>query len=102
MKKALLGLGLLTLVAWTMPAPVRADASVFIGLPGFSLFAGPPVVAPPVVVGPPPVVYAPPVYYGRPYYYPYPRAYYRRPYAPVYRPYWGPGKHKGWYKHGRW
>jgi hypothetical protein len=65
---------------------------VFFGLPGFGLFAGPP-----------PVVYAPPVYYGRPYYYGSPY-YYGRPYygRPVYGPYWGRGRHRGWYKHGRW
>lgn len=93
MKKTLFGLAALALVALAAPKPAAARVSVFFGLPGFALFAGPPVVAPPVLVAPPPVVYAPPMYYGGPYY--------GRPY-PVYGPYWGPGRRRGWYKHGRW
>jgi hypothetical protein len=99
MKKTLLALAVLGLVAFAAPRPADARVSVFFGLPGFALFAGPPVVAPP------PVVYAPPVYYGAPY------AYYGRPYyRPVYGPYWRGGWHRGWRggwhrgwnKHGRW
>ena len=96
MKKTLLGLAALAFVALAVPAPAAARVSVFFGLPGFSIFAGPPVgYAPPVVVAPPPVIYyAPPVYYGRPY---APAYYYGRPY----RGYYGrPGR--GWYRHGRW
>ncbi len=97
MKKVLLGLAALGLA--TLAAPAPATARVFIGLPGFSLFTGPPVVA-----APPPALYAPPVYYRHRR--PYVPVYYGRPYRPVYVPYWGPGKRKGWYKHhhkhGRW
>jgi hypothetical protein len=98
MKKTLFGLAVLALVALAAPSPAAARASVFLGVPGFGFFGGPPVVVPP------PVVYAPPVYYGGPYY--YGRPYYGRPYYgrsyPVYGPYWGRGWHRGWYKHGRW
>jgi hypothetical protein len=88
MKKTLLGLAALAFVALAVPTPASARASLFFGLPGFSIFAGPPVYAPPVyappVYAPPPVYYAPPVYYGRPYpaYYgrPFYRGYYRGPY----------------------
>lgn len=96
MKKTLFGLMALVLVALAAPNPAAARVSVFFGLPGFGF------------AGPPPVVYAPPVYYGRPYYYGSPyyygRPYYGRPYygRPVYGPYWGRGRHRGWYKHGRW
>jgi hypothetical protein len=87
MKKTLFGLAVLALVAFAVPTPASAGASLFFGVPGFSIFAGPPVYAPPVfappVYAPPPVYYAPPVYYGRPAYFygrPYYRGYYRGPY----------------------
>src|SRR5262249_60576230 len=78
MKKALLGLGILGLVAFAAPRPADAHVSLFFGLPGFGVVAGPPVVAPP------PVVYAPPVYYRAPYAY-YGRPYYRQVYGPDWR-----------------
>ena len=64
MKKAILALSILGLIAFAAPRPAEAEVSLFFGLPGFSLFAGPPVVAPPVAVAPP--VYYPPAYYGGP------------------------------------
>ena len=80
MKKTILAITFLGLLALATPHPAAAGVSVFFGLPGFGLFAGPA----PVVVEPPPVVVGPsygPAYYGEPY--------------------WGhPGKHLGWYKHG--
>src|SRR5262249_50698076 len=91
MKKTIRALSLFALIA--LPAPTRAGAGVwvFLGFPGFSFFAGPPVV--PYV--PPPVVYAPPVY--APYAYPY-RAYYGRPYYRPYGPYWGRGyRYRHWH-----
>ena len=75
MKKMILALSILGLVAIAAPRPASAYVSFFFGLPGFSLFAGPPVYAPPVYG--PPVVYAPPAYYG--YGRPFP-AYYGRPF----------------------
>jgi hypothetical protein len=99
MKKMLLGLTVLALVALTAPAP--AAARVFLGVPGFGLFAGPPVVAPPYY-GPPAYYGPPPYYYGAPYgYYGRPYAYYGRPY---YRPYRGfyRGPYGGWHRRGRW
>lgn len=96
MKKALLGLAALGLVALAAPDPAAARVSVFFGLPGFGLFAGPPVVAsPPVVYGPPAYYYGPPAYYYPPY-----RGYYGRPYGRGYGPYRGP--RRGWYGRGRW
>ncbi len=101
MKRMLLGLAVLAFVAFAVPSPASASVSVFFGLPGFSIFAGPPVpYAPPVVV-------APPVYYGRPYapaYY-YPRPYYYRGGPYYYRG--GPGYYRGGpryhgHGHGRW
>jgi hypothetical protein len=92
MVKTILALSILGLVAVAAPRPASAYVSFSIGLPGFALFAGPPVVPPPVYV-PPPVVYAPPVYYGRPY---YPAFFYGhgRPY------YYGRGAYRGYYRHG--
>ena len=58
MKKMILALSILGLVAIVAPRPASAHVSLFFGLPGVSLFAGPPVYAPPVYG--PPVVYAPP------------------------------------------
>jgi hypothetical protein len=93
MKKAILALTILGLVAVAAPRPAAA-VSFFVGVPGFSLYSGPPFVPP--VYAPP--VYAPPVFYAPPVYYP-------RPY-PVFwgRPYWGGGWghgwHRGWYRHG--
>jgi hypothetical protein len=90
MKKMILALSILGLVAIAAPRPASANVSLFFGLPGISLFAGPPVYAPPVYG--PPVVYAPPVYYG--YGRPFP-AYYGRPY------YYGHGyPYRGYYRHG--
>ena len=90
MKKMILALSILGLVAIVAPRPASAHVSLFFGLPGISLFAGPPVYAPPVYG--PPVVYAPPVYYG--YGRPFP-AYYGRPY------YYGHGyPYRGYYRHG--
>jgi len=80
MKKTILAITFLGLLALATPHPAAAGVSVFFGLPGLGLFAGPPVVVapPPMVVGP---SYYGPAYYGGPY--------------------WGnPGKHLGWYKHG--
>ena len=57
MKKMILALSILGLVAIVAPRPASANVSLFFGLPGVSLFAGPPVYAPPVYG--PPVVYAP-------------------------------------------
>jgi len=94
MKKAILALTILGLVAVAAPLPASAAVSFFVGVPGFSLYSGPPFVPP--VYAPP--VYAPPVFYAPPVYYP-------RPY-PVFwgRPYWGGGWghgwHRGWYRHG--
>jgi hypothetical protein len=92
MKKMILALSILGLVAIAAPRPASANVSFFFGLPGVSLFAGPPVYAPPVYA-PPPVVYAPPAYYygyGRPF-----PAYYGRPY------YYGRGyPYRGYYRHG--
>ena len=82
MRKILIGLGLVAVLAFVTPRPAEAYVSVSIGVPGFSFYLpGPPVVyAPPVYYAPP--YYAPPVYY-RPYY----RPYYGRPaYG---RPYYG-------------
>lgn len=61
MKEALLGTAFLGLLGLAAPRPAAARVSVFVGLPGFALFAGPPMaVAPaPVVVAPPPVVVGP-------------------------------------------
>jgi hypothetical protein len=78
--KTILAITFLGLLALATPRPAAAGVSVFFGLPGVGLFAGPPVVVapPPVVVGP---SYYGPAYYGGPY--------------------WGhPGRHLGWYKHG--
>jgi hypothetical protein len=98
MKKTLFGLAALALVALAVPTPASARASLFFGLPGFSVFAGPPVYAPPPpVYVAPPAYYAPPVYYG--YGRRYPAYYYGRPYYRGYRGYYrGPG----YYRHGRW
>jgi hypothetical protein len=101
MKKTVLALAVLGAVAVAAPDPAAARASVFLGLPGFSLFPGPPAYyapptyyAPPAYYAPPPVYYAPPPFVGRPY----APAYYRRPY---YRPYWGPRRGR-WPRHWRW
>ena len=51
MKRTILALAVLGLVALAAPRPASARVSVFLGVPGF--FAGPPVYAPPVVVAPP-------------------------------------------------
>jgi hypothetical protein len=92
MKKMILALSILGLVAIVAPRPASAHVSLFFGLPGISLFAGPPVYAPPVYG--PPVVYAPPAYYGYGYGRPFP-AYYGRPY------YYGHGyPYRGYYRHG--
>jgi hypothetical protein len=96
MRKALIGLGLLTTIGIAAPRPAHAgNFSLAIGLPGFVGIFGspypPPVVyapPPPVVYNPPPVVYAPPVYYSRPAFYSQP-IYYRH----------DNGWHRGWYKH---
>lgn len=90
MKKTILALAVLGLVVAAAPRPASAWVSFSVGLPGFALFSGPPVIPPPVYA-PPPVVYAPPVYYGRPY-----PAFYGRPYYYGY----GRGWHGGWYRHG--
>ena len=92
MKKMILALSILGLVAILAPRPASANVSLFFGLPGVSLFAGPPVYAPPVYG--PPVVYAPPPVafygYGRPF-----PAYYGHPY------YYGRGyPYRGYYRHG--
>jgi hypothetical protein len=95
MRKTILALSILGLVAFAAPRPASANVSFFVGLPGFALFSGPPVVPPvyaPPVYAPPPVVYAPPVYYPRPY-----PVFYGRPY---WGGGWGHGWHRGWYKHG--
>jgi len=94
MKKTILATAFLALVVLAAPKPAAAGVSFFFGLPGFGLFAGPPVaVAPaPVVVAPP--VYAPPVYYPRPY---YGSAFYPYRYG-----YWHGGWHRGWHHHGDW
>jgi hypothetical protein len=112
MNRTLVSGALLAGMALLAPRPALADVSVWFGLPGVSVYAGPPVVpAPPVVVGAP-YWGAPPVYYGPPVVVAPPC--YRRPYygyggygygayAPVYRgSKWKPGKRHGWYKHGRW
>lgn len=92
MKKMILALSILGLVAAAAPRPASAFVSFSFGLPGFALFAGPPVVAPPVYA-PPPVVYAPPAYYYG-YGGPFP-AFYGRPY------YYGRGyPYRGYYRHG--
>ncbi len=94
MKKTILATAILALVALAAPRPAAAEVSFFFGLPGVSVYGGPPVVYAPPAYAPP--IYAPPVYYGygRPYYAP---AYYGRYYRG-----WGPGRgwHRGWYKHG--
>jgi len=93
MKRIMLALAILGLVAFAAPRPADAGVSFFVGVPGFSVYSGPSVVyAPPV--------YAPPVYYPRPY---YPPVFYGRPYPVFYGP-WGHGHgwHRGWYKHGHW
>jgi hypothetical protein len=91
LKKMILALSILGLVAVVAPRPASAYVSFSFGLPGFALFAGPPVYAPP------PVVYAPPAYYygyGRPF-----PAYYGRPFYG--RPYYGHGyPYRGYYGHG--
>ena len=92
MKKMILALSILGLVAIVAPRPASAHVSLFFGLPGVSLFAGPPVYAPPVYG--PPVVYAPPPAYYYGYGRPFP-AYYGRPY------YYGRGyPYRGYYRHG--
>jgi hypothetical protein len=96
MKKMILALSILGLVAVAAPRSASAYVSFSIGLPGFALFSGPPVFAPPVygpVYAPPPVVYAPPVYYGRPY-----PAFYGRPYYGGYYRHGYP--YRGYYRHG--
>lgn len=96
LKKMILALSILGLVAVVAPRPASAYVSFSFGLPGFGLFAGPPVYAPPVYA-PPPVVYAPPAYYygyGRPF-----PAYYGRPFYG--RPFYGHGyPYRGYYRHG--
>jgi hypothetical protein len=89
LKKMILALSILGLVAVAAPRPASAYVSFSIGLPGFALFSGPPVYAPPVYA-PPPVVYAPPAYYGYGYGYgrPFP-AFYGRPFYG--RPFYGHG-----------
>jgi len=87
MRKTMLATLFLALLFLAVPHPAAARVSVFFGLPGFALFAGPPVpvVPAPVVIAPPPAVVAP-SYYGPAYYG---------------GPYWRhPGRHLGWYKHG--
>ena len=104
-------------LAWLMIAAPRvadARAGAWFGLPGASIFAGPP--APPVAVVPRPYYYAPPAYYAPPPVVVAPR-YWGRPYpyyayGPRYRGWRGPpgwykhghkhGHKHGWYKHGRW
>jgi len=93
MKKMLVMLPLLAVVALATPRPADAHFSLAIGLPGFGIFVHDPVPAP-VVYAPAPVYYQPPVYYYRP--------------APVVDPYYrrschhpGRGHHYGWYRHGR-
>jgi len=99
LKKMILALSILGLVAVAAPRPASAYVSFSIGLPGFALFSGPPVYAPPVYA-PPPVVYAPPAYYGYGYGYgrPFP-AFYGRPFYG--RPFYGHGyPYRGYYGHG--
>ena len=92
MKKLLVLLPLLAVVALATPRPADAHFSLAIGLPGFGIFVHDPV--PPLVAYAPPVVYAPPAYYAPP-------VVYYRP-APVFYPYHhGRGHHYGWYRHGR-
>src|SRR5262245_21784650 len=98
MRKTMLALTILGMVAVAGPRPASA-VSFWVGVPGFSLFSGPPVVAP-LVYAPPPVVYAPPVYYARPYpaFYGYGGPYfYGRPYYG-----WGHGWHGGGWHGGGW
>jgi len=54
MKKTIVAITFLGLLALATPHPAAARVSVFFGLPGFGLFAGPPVLVapPPAVVGP--------------------------------------------------
>jgi hypothetical protein len=93
MRKALLGLGLLAMVAVAVPRRADAHVSVAIGLPGFGFFLG----APPVVYAPP-VAYAAPVYAPPAYYAPCYRCGPPVAYAPAY--FHDNGRHRGWYKHG--
>lgn len=96
---------LMVAIAGVLVAAPEADARVglWLGLPGLSVFAGPPV--PPVVVAPPPYYYAPPAYYAPPPVVVAP-PYWRRPYyygyGPRYRGYIRRGRPPGWVKHGRW
>ncbi|HKA29895.1 MAG TPA: hypothetical protein VKH82_10985 [Candidatus Binatia bacterium] len=100
MKKAILALTILGLVAVAVPRPASAAVSFFVGVPGFSLYSGPPVAP---VYAPP--VYAPPVVYGAPVYYPRPFPFYGGPYWGA--RYWGGGWGHGWHGgghgwHGGW
>ena len=93
MKKLLVILPLLAVVALAIPRPADAHFSLSIGLPGFGIFVHDPV-PPPVVYAPaPPVYYQPPAYYygPAPVVYPYYRSSWHHP---------GHGHHYGWYRHG--
>ena len=95
MKKLLVVLPLLAVVALATPRTADAYFSLSIGLPGFGIFVPAPV--------PPPVVYGPPVAYAPPPVYAAPPVVYYRP-APVFYPAYyghGHGHHYGWYRHGR-
>ena len=93
MKKMILALSILGLVAIVAPRPASAHVSLFFGLPGVSLFAGPPVVRSAGVraagrlrASAGGTIYG----YGRPF-----PAYYGRPY------YYGRGyPYRGYYRHG--
>jgi hypothetical protein len=68
-KKAVLALGILGFAGlMALATPARADFSLFVGRPGFSVFGGNPAPPPPVIYAEPRVYYAPPVY-GYPRYY---------------------------------
>jgi len=101
MRRTMMGMVALAGVLLAVPRVADARVGVWFGLPGVSVFAGPPV--PPIAVAPPPYYYGayyapPPVVVARPY---WGRPYYG--YGPVYRGHkWKHGRPPGWYKHGRW
>jgi hypothetical protein len=93
MRKTLLGLAALAMVALATPRMASAGVSVSIGLPG--VYVGGYFPAPPVAY---PYPYAPPVYY-RPYYGSY--GYYGGGYRCGYGRGYGYGYGRGYYRGGR-
>jgi hypothetical protein len=105
MRRTMMGMVALAGVLLAVPRVADARVAVWFGLPGVSVFAGPPV--PPIAVPPPAYYYGPPAYYAPPPVVVAPphwgRPYYGYGYGAGYRGYkWKHGRPPGWYKHGRW